>query len=91
VLWRGQHGDVLDAFVVGFTGAVGGLGLSVPLTGCRGFSVHVRSPESKLQIKQVEKGIKKPPGVPAVFGKIQDVSFGYVQISRPPDARENQK
>jgi len=30
VLWRRQHGDVLDAFVVGFTGAVGGLGIVRP-------------------------------------------------------------
>jgi hypothetical protein len=41
--------------------------------------------------KKAKTGIKKPPGVPAVFAKIQDVSFVYVQISRPPVARENQK
>jgi hypothetical protein len=41
-----------------------------------------------IELKQ--KHIKKPPGLPAVFGR-SDVCFRYVQNSLPPAALENQK
>ena len=38
VLWRREHGDVLDAFVVGLAGAVDAMG--IPSVWGGGFGVH---------------------------------------------------
>jgi len=40
---------------------------------------------------KTEMDIKKPPVVPAVFGRFGTLFFRYVQISLPPQALENQK
>jgi hypothetical protein len=43
-----------------------------------------------ILIEFKQKHIKKPPGLPAVFGR-SGRFFGYVQNSLPPAALENQK
>jgi hypothetical protein len=48
----------------------------------------VRAPGLNVEIKI---GHKKTAGGAGGFWRIQDVCLKYVQISRPPDARENQK
>ena len=59
MFWRWEHGDVLDAFVVGLACTVGGI--RIPALRGSGFGVH----RGLLKLK---KGEKKPPGfgAPAV-------------------------
>jgi hypothetical protein len=56
MFWWGEHGDVLDAFVVGLASSVGSI--RIPAVRGGGFGVHRRL----LEIKKVEK---KPPGFEA--------------------------
>ena len=60
MFWGREHGDVLDAFVVGLASAVGGI--RIPALGGCGFGVH----RGLLRLKKT--GEKKPPGfgAPAV-------------------------